>query len=77
MFFIEKRGALVLLTLAAGGMLRMMGFDREGKLVKTCTVTSGMKLKSGATVLKSMEILRHQPGSKKVISETTLELRKP
>jgi hypothetical protein len=55
----------------------MMGFDREGKLVKTCTVTSGMKLKSGATVLKSMEILRHQPGSKKVISETTLELRKP
>jgi hypothetical protein len=27
--------------------------------------------------LKSMEILRHQPGSKKVISETTLELRKP
>lgn len=61
----------------SGGMLRMMGFDREGKLVKTCTVTSGMKLKSGATVLKSMEILRHQPGSKKVISETTLELRKP
>jgi hypothetical protein len=61
----------------SGGMLRMMGYDRGGKLIKTCAVTSGMKLKSGATVLKSMEILRHEPGSRKVAGETTLELRKP
>ena len=61
----------------SGGMLRMMGFDRNGKLIKVCAVTAGMKLKSGATVLKSMEIVRYEPGTKKVLGETTLELKKP
>ncbi len=60
----------------SGGLMRMMAYDWNGKLIKSCTVTAGMKV-NGATVLKSMEVVRYVPGSKKVAGETTFELRKP
>ena len=60
----------------SGGLMRMQAYDWNGKLIKSCTVTAGMKV-NGATVLKSMEVVRYVPGSKKVAGETTFELRKP
>jgi hypothetical protein len=60
----------------SGGLMRMQAYDWNGKIVKSCTVTAGMKV-NGATVLKSMEVIRYVPGSKKVAGETTFELKKP
>ena len=60
----------------SGGLMRMQAYDWAGKLIKSCTVTSGMKI-NGATVLKKMEVVRYVPGTKKVAGETTFELRKP
>jgi len=60
----------------SGGLMRMQAYDWNGKLVKSCTVTAGMKV-NGATVLKSMEVVRYVPGTKKVAGETSFELRKP
>lgn len=60
----------------SGGLMRMQAYDWNGKLIKTCTVTAGMKV-NGATVLKTMEVVRYVPGTKKVAGETTFELRKP
>jgi hypothetical protein len=61
----------------SGGLMRMMGFDWNGKLIKSCTVTEGMKLKNGATVMKTMEVVSYIPGTKKVAGETTFELKRP
>lgn len=60
----------------SGGLMRMQAYDWEGKLIKACAVTAGMKV-NGATVLKTMEVISYVPGSKKVAGETTFELRKP
>jgi len=60
----------------SGGLMRMMGYDWNGKLIKSCTVTEGMKV-NGATVLKNMEVVRYVPGTTKVAGETTFELKKP
>jgi hypothetical protein len=60
----------------SGGMMRMQAYDWNGKIVKSCTVTAGMKIE-GATVLKTMEVIRYVPGTKKVAGETTFELKKP
>ena len=60
----------------SGGLMRMQAYDWEGKLIKACAVTAGMKI-NGATVLKTMEVISYVPGSKKVAGETTFELRKP
>ncbi len=60
----------------SGGLMRMMGFDWNGKLIKSCTVTAGMKV-NGATVLKNMEVIRYVPGTTKAAGETTFELKKP
>ncbi len=60
----------------SGGLMRMQAYDWNGKIIKSCTVTAGMKI-NGATVLKSMEVVRFVPGSKKVAGETTFELKKP
>ena len=59
----------------SGGLMRMMGYDWNGKLIKSCTVTDGMKV-NGATVLKNMDVIRYVPGSKKVAGETSFELKK-
>ncbi len=60
----------------SGGLMRMQGFDWQGQLLKVCSVTSGMKV-DGATVLKSMDVIRYDPATKKVTGETTFELKKP
>ncbi len=60
----------------SGGLMRMQAYDWNGKIIKTCTVSSGMKV-NGATVLKTMEVISYVPGTKKVAGETTFELRKP
>jgi hypothetical protein len=60
----------------SGGLMRMMGFDWNGKLIKSCSVTAGMKV-NGSTVMKTMEVIRYVPGTKKVAGETTFELKKP
>ena len=60
----------------SGGLMKMMGYDWQGQLIKELKVTSGMKV-DGATVLKSMDVIRYTPGTKKVAGETTFELQKP
>lgn len=60
----------------SGGLMRMQAYDWNGQMIKVLAVTSGMKI-SGATVLKSMDVIRYVPGSKKVAGETTFELKKP
>lgn len=60
----------------SGGLLRTQAYDWQGQMIKVCAVTSGMKV-DGATVLKSMDVIRYQPGTKKVAGETTFELKKP
>lgn len=60
----------------SGGLMRMQGFNWQGQLLKVCSVTSGMKV-DGATVLKSMDVIRHDPATQKVVGETTFELKKP
>ncbi|MDB5177429.1 MAG: hypothetical protein JWN75_1097, partial [Candidatus Saccharibacteria bacterium] len=60
----------------SGGLMRMQAYDWQGQMIKVLAVTSGMKV-DGATVLKSMDVIRYAPGSKKAIGETTFELQKP
>jgi hypothetical protein len=60
----------------SGGLVRMQAYDWNGKLIKSCTATGVMKIK-GATVLKSMDVVRYVPGTKTVAGETTFELQRP
>ncbi len=60
----------------SGGLMRMQGYDFQGQMIKVLSVTSGMKV-DGATVLKSMDVIRYISGTKKVAGETTFELKKP
>jgi negative regulator of sigma E activity len=60
----------------SGGLMRVQAYDWQGQMVKVLAVTSGMKV-DGATVLKSMDVIRYAPGTKKVVGETTFELKKP
>ncbi len=60
----------------SGGLVRMQSYDWNGKLIKSCTATGVMKIK-GATVLKSMDVVRYVPGTKKVAGETSFELQRP
>lgn len=60
----------------SGGLVRMQAYDWNGKLIKSCTATGVMKIK-GATVLKSMDVVRYVPGTKSVAGETTFELQRP
>lgn len=59
-----------------GGLMRMQAYDWNGKKIKVCAVTEGMKI-NGATVLKTMDVIRYVPGTEKVVGETFLELKKP
>ena len=65
----------------SGAIMRMNCFDWNGKKIKACAVTSGMKIPDPqgkmVTVLKTMEVIRYVPGTKSVAGETTFELRKP
>jgi hypothetical protein len=61
----------------SGGLIRLNAYDWNGKLIKTCAVTAAMKLEKGETLMKTMEVIRYVPGTKKVAGETTFELKKP
>lgn len=65
----------------SGAIMRMNCFDWNGKKIKSCAVTAGMKVPDPhgkmVTVLKSMDVIRFVPGTDKVVGETTFELRKP
>lgn len=60
----------------SGALLKIFCYDWNGKQIKECAITSGMKV-NGATMLKSMDVIRYASDTKKVIGETTFELRKP
>ncbi|MES2705066.1 MAG: outer membrane lipoprotein-sorting protein [Verrucomicrobiota bacterium] len=60
----------------SGALLKIYCYDWEGKMIKECAVTAGMKV-NGSTMLKSMEVIRYVAGTKKVTGETTFELKKP
>jgi len=60
----------------SGGLVRMMAYDWNGKLIKSCTATGVMEVK-GATVLKSMDVIRYVPGTTKAAGETSFELQRP
>lgn len=57
-------------------LLKIFCYDWNGKQIKECAITSGMKV-NGATTLKSMDVISYVPDTKKVAGETTFELRKP
>lgn len=60
----------------SGGLMKMYGYDWQGKRIKECAVKSGMKV-DGATVLREMAVYSFAPGSNKVVGETVFELQKP
>ncbi len=60
----------------SGGLMRLNCFDWNGKKIKACFVTEGMKVE-GRTLLKTMEVVRYTPGTDKAVGQTTFELKKP
>lgn len=60
----------------SGALLRIYCYDWDGKMIKECAITRGMKV-NGSMMLKSMDVIRYEAGTKKVVGETTFELRKP
>lgn len=60
----------------SGGLMRLNCFDWNGKKIKACYVTDAMKVE-GRTLLKTMEVVRYEPGTDKVVGQTTFELKKP
>ena len=61
---------------SSGALMRVQSYDWNGKLIKVCAVTSGQKLKSGITILKTMEVTKYKPGSRDVESQTVMEIKK-
>ena len=61
---------------AGGALMRLEGFDWDGKLAKRFHVISGQKI-DGRWFLKQMRIEEMQPGTNKVQSRTYLEIKKP
>ena len=59
-----------------GALMRLEGFDWDGKLAKRFHVISGQKI-DGRWFLKQMRIEEMQPGTNKVQSRTYLEIKKP
>jgi hypothetical protein len=57
----------------SGALLRIEGYDRSGKLVKSFKVVSGQKL-DGQWMLKQMRIERFDPETRKVTGRTYLEV---
>jgi hypothetical protein len=67
--------AIIWVDRGSGGILRMDGYNREGRLIKRYEVISGMKVGDG-WMLKKMRIETLDPASAKVIGRTYLELEK-
>jgi hypothetical protein len=59
----------------SGALMRMEGYDHEGKLSKKFEVVSAQKI-DNRWFLKQMRIEQLQPGTNKVLSRTYLEIKK-
>jgi negative regulator of sigma E activity len=59
----------------SGALMRMEGYDPDGKLVKRFEVISAQKIDK-RWFLKQMRIEQLQPGTKHVQSRTYLEIKK-
>jgi negative regulator of sigma E activity len=60
---------------ASGALMRMEGYDQEGKLAKRFEVVSAQKI-DNRWFLKQMRVEELQPGTNKVRSRTYLEIKK-
>jgi negative regulator of sigma E activity len=60
----------------SGALMRMDGYDWDGKLAKRFEVVSAQKIED-RWFLKQMRIEEMQPGSNKVQTRTYLEIKKP
>jgi outer membrane lipoprotein-sorting protein len=60
---------------ASGALMRMEGYDWNGKLVKRFEVVSAQKIE-GRWFLKQMRVEELEPGTNKVRSRTYLEIKK-
>jgi hypothetical protein len=60
---------------ASGALMRMEGFDAEGRLAKRFEVISAQKIEN-RWFLKQMRIEQLHPGTKRVLSRTYLEIKK-
>jgi hypothetical protein len=67
--------AIIWVDRGSGGILRMDGYNREGRLIKRYEVISGMKV-GGGWMLKKMRIESLDPATARVIGRTYLELEK-
>jgi hypothetical protein len=61
---------------ASGALMRMDGYDWDGKLAKRFEVVSAQKI-DNRWFLKQMRVEKMKPGSSKVESRTYLEIKKP
>ena len=59
----------------SGALMRMDGYDWDGKVAKRFTVVSGQKINK-RWFLKQMRVEEMQPGTNKVQSRTYLEIKK-
>jgi len=66
---------LVWVDKASGALMRMEGYDWEGKLAKRFEVVSAQKI-DNRWFLKQMRVEELQPGTNKVQSRTYLEIKK-
>ena len=67
--------ALIWVNSGSGAIMRMEGYDRQGKLIKRYEVISGMKV-GDAWMLKQMRIETFNPTTKNRVGRTYLELEK-
>jgi len=67
--------AFIWVDSTSGGIMRMEGYDRQGKLIKRYEVISGMKVGEG-WMLKQMRIETFDAATKKRLGRTYLELEK-
>jgi outer membrane lipoprotein-sorting protein len=61
---------------ASGALMRMDGYDWDGKVAKRFEVVSAQKI-DNRWFLKQMRVEQMQPGSNKVQTRTYLEIKKP
>ena len=75
--FVSRPGWL----LPSGTIMRMNYYNRDGKLARVISITSAMKIPNvrgeEVTVVKSMEVVRYEPGSMKVAGSTVITFEKP
>jgi len=67
--------AFIWVDSGSGSIMRMEGYDRQGKLIKRYEVISGMKVGDG-WMLKQMRVESFKPETRKRIGRSYLELEK-